>query len=145
MTDILLRLVAEQFRFGLVGPEYLRVGVHLMDPFGGVFKEIRKFALSAQEGLFDLLAPGDLGLERASLLLQQGDGPKPLILAGLPAVTLGGGYAGVRFANVNEGLAVSFATEAAQRIGAEKRETMFFAQFVPELFQTDVWTPSVLK
>src|SRR4051812_43600405 len=88
MADIFVGLVPKHLEFGLVGPEYFAADVHLMDAFGGVFKKIRKLAFSAHQGLFDLLAPGDLGFERAGLLLQERDGSEPLVFIGLAAIAL---------------------------------------------------------
>src|SRR5216683_3160963 len=79
MADVLVRGISEQAKLAGVGPQDPRVGANLMETFGGVLKKIGELFLAKRERFFSFLASRLLALEHLRLVLQVGDGAKPLV------------------------------------------------------------------
>ena len=102
---------------------------------GIVFVQGLQRLVAVAQRVFDLLAIGDLGFERARLLLQLGDAPQPRVRAGQARVALGRDDLRMLATDARQPRRVGVAFEAGDRIAAEQRKGHAAGELVPELLE----------
>ena len=81
------------------------------------------------------MAQSNFRLKRLSSLLQVGDAPEALFVAGEERVMFARNHYGVLSANLQERLAVLLTIETSDRVRAAEAERMGLGDLVPESFE----------